>query len=349
MTIGIGQLLEQLEQKLDLLRRACLERSGALIVAFSATSLGDLGDALAQGFNGAGSGDLDAWIAVGADGTVTAYTGKCEFGQGLYTAQLQLVAEELSVPIDRVRLIQCDTSMTPDQGTTSGQQSHPANFNTSNLALAAATARQALVRMASDRLGAPASDLVARDGRVSVRSAPSRSAGYGDLVGGRRFDLPLDAKATRRHPREWTVLGTSVPRVDMRDMVTGRFEFVHNVRVPAMLHGRVVRPPSVGATLIGVDEASIRALPGIVKVVVKGNFVGVVAEKPWQAVQAAERLGVNWTRGTTLSPQRDLYATLTLPTTGRPTTTCAPKPNFMRRFGPVMVSAPMSRFTWPTA
>ena len=108
---------------------------------------------LAQGINGAGSAQLDSWIAIGADGTVTAYTGKCEFGQGLYTAQMQLVAEELSVPFERVRLIQCDTSMTPDQGTTSGQQSHPANFNRANLALAAATARETLVRLASARLG----------------------------------------------------------------------------------------------------------------------------------------------------------------------------------------------------
>ena len=119
---------------------------------------------LAQGFNGTGSPQLDSWIAIAADGTVTAYTGKCEFGQGLYTAQMQLVAEELGVPFNRVRLIQCDTSMTPDQGTTSGQQSHPTNFNRTNLALAAATARETLVRLASAQLGAPPQDLVAKDG-----------------------------------------------------------------------------------------------------------------------------------------------------------------------------------------
>ena len=90
-------------------------------------------------------------------------------------------------------------------------------------------------------------------------------------------------------------------------MVMGRFEFVHNVRVPGMLHGRVVRPPEVGATIGSVDETSIRELPGIVKVVVKGNFVGVVAQKPWQAMQGAERLEVSWTRGTPLSSHADLY------------------------------------------
>jgi nicotinate dehydrogenase subunit B len=292
-------------------RRSFLKGSGAIVVAFSSAGFVDrLSDVFAQGFNGTGSTQLDAWIAIGRDGIVTAYTGKCDFGQGLYTAQMQLVAEEVCVPLNRVRLIQCDTSVTPDQGTTSGQQSHPTNFNHTNLALAGATARQTLIRLASDKLGAPASDLVARDGVIALKSNASRSIAYGDLIGGQRFNLQLDQTATRKHPREWTVLGTPVPRVDMRDMVTGQFEFVHNVKVPGMLHGRVVRPPEVGATVGSVDEGSIRDLPGIVKVVVKGNFVGVVAEKPWQAIQAAERLKVNWNRGTGLQPHEDLYGTL---------------------------------------
>jgi CO/xanthine dehydrogenase Mo-binding subunit len=292
-------------------RRAFLKGSGALLVAFSSAATVDgPGEVFAQGFNGAGSVQLDAWIAIGRDGVVTAYTGKCDFGQGLYTAQMQLVAEEVCVPLAQVRLVQCDTSVTPDQGTTSGQQSHPANFNHANLALAGATAREALMRMASARLGAPAADLVARDGVVSLRNNTSRSVRYGDLIGGQRFNVPLDQAAKRKPQNEWTVLGTSVPRVDMRDMVTGRFEFVHNVRVPGMLHGRVVRPPDVGATVASVDESSVRNLPGLVRVVVKQNFIGVVAEKPWQAIQAAEQLRVNWTSGSPLPPQADLYATL---------------------------------------
>ena len=230
-------------------RRAFLKGSGALVVAFSSAPVANsLGVMFAQGFNGTGSAQLDSWVAIGRDGIVTAFTGKCDFGQGLYTAQMQLVAEEVCVPLSRVRLIQCDTSVTPDQGTTSGQQSHPTNFNHANLALAGATARQALIRMASEILGVPVSDLVARDGLVVLKTDPSRSAGYGDLIGGRRFNIQLDQSAVRKHPREWSVLGTPVPRVDMRDMVMGRFEFVHNVKVPGMLHGCVVRPPEVGAT-----------------------------------------------------------------------------------------------------
>jgi CO/xanthine dehydrogenase Mo-binding subunit len=289
-------------------RRAFLKGSGALIVTFTSASLVDrMSGVLAQGINGTGNNQLDAWIAIGQDGIVTAYTGKCEFGQGLYTAQMQLVAEELSVPFNRVRLIQCDTSMTPDQGTTSGQQSHPANFNHTNLALAAATARETLVRLASSQLGAPPQDLVAKDGVITVKTTPSKNVAYGALVGGKKFEVALDPKAARKHPREWTVLGTSVPRVDMRAMATGEFEFVHNVRVPGMLHGRVVRPPAPGATVMSVDEDSVRAMPGLVKVVVKSSFVGVVAEKAWQAVQAAEKLRVTWTQGAALSPQNDAY------------------------------------------
>src|SRR5262245_51192141 len=259
-------------------RRSFLRGSGAVIVAFASTGV-DLADVFAQGFNGTGSRQLDSWLAIGTDGIVTAYTGKCDFGQGLYTAQMQLVAEELCVAFDRVRLIQCDTSRTPDQGTTSGQQSHPTNFNRANLALAAATARETLVRLAATRLGTPAQDLVAKDGIISVKAAPSRSVTYGALIGGQKFNIQLDPKAVRKHPREWTVLGTPVPRVDMRAMATGQFEFVHNVRVPGMLHGRVVRPPTPGATVMGVDESSVRGMPGLVKVVVKNNFIGVVADK----------------------------------------------------------------------
>jgi CO/xanthine dehydrogenase Mo-binding subunit len=293
-------------------RREFLTRSGALIVTFSAagvvSNLG-LGPGLAsaQGINGSPGTALDSWIAIAADGRVTAYTGKCEFGQGLFTAQTQLIAEELSVPLDRVRLIQCDTALTPDQGTTSGAQSHPANFNTTNLALAGATAREALVRLASIRLGVPVDQLSTKDGIVSAASDPAKSVSYGDLVGGRKFDVGLDANAKRKHPSTWTVLGTPVKRLDIPALATGRFEFVHNVRVPGMLHGRVVRPPSVGASLVSVDESSVRDMPGLVKVVVRNNFVGVVAEKPWQAIQAAAGLKATWSAGSGLPAQSTFH------------------------------------------
>jgi CO/xanthine dehydrogenase Mo-binding subunit len=292
-------------------RRHFLKGSGALVVAFSVAEFaGKLGIApermLAQGGNTPQT--LDSWIAIGNDGAVTAYTGRADMGQGMSTVQTQLIAEELSVPVNRVRLVQCDTAMTPDQGTSSGSQAHPVNFNHENLAQAGATAREALMAMASTKLGAPIDQLTVANGVISVKSDASKKATYGELIGGKRFNMNLQANAKRKPQKDWTVLGTSVPRVDMAELVTGRFEFTHNVRVPGMVHGRVVRPPAIGATLVSVDESSVSGLPGNVKVVMKKNWVGVVADKPWQAIQAAEKLKVTWTPGTGLPSQRDFYS-----------------------------------------
>jgi CO/xanthine dehydrogenase Mo-binding subunit len=289
-------------------RRVFLKRSGALVVGFTA-----LGKAqVLQGpFPGSPAlGQLDSWIAIGTDGKITAFSGKEELGQGISTAQQQLVAEELCVPFDRVTLIYCDTALTPDQAHTSGSQSHPANFNQSNLAQAGATAREVLLQLASQRLQVPVEQLTASDGAVRVKSDPSRQVTYGQLAGAKKFNLALSSSAKRKPASEWTVLGTPARRPDMPAMVAAEFEFVHNVRVPGMLHGRVVRPPSVGSTLISVDQDSLKGMPGLVKVVVKANFVGVVAEKPWQAMQAASKLKVNWTPGTGLTPQAGFYESL---------------------------------------
>jgi nicotinate dehydrogenase subunit B len=298
-------------------RRNFLKSTGALIVGFSATQLAAASTAAAapgleqgpQGPQGARavSGQLDSWIAVGGDGVVTAYTGKCELGQGLQTAQIQLIAEEVGVPVSRVRLIQCDTALTPDQGTTSGSQSHPTNFNALNLAQACATARDALVQLAAARLGIAPDQLSAADGLVSAKGDRSKRVAYAELIGGNRFNVPLNPKAARKPASAWTVLGTSVPRVDLPAMVTGQLEYVQNVRVPGMLHGRVVRPPEVGATLQSVDEHSVEDVPGLVKVVVRKNFVGVVAENEWQAIQAAGKLEAAWDPGPGLPPHDRFY------------------------------------------
>ena len=292
-------------------RRRFLKGGGALIVGFSAAGLASRlglapGAALAQATR-ATDGQLDSWLAIAADGSVTAYTGKCELGQGMHTAQIQVIAEELGVPVARIRLVQCDTAVTPDQGTTSGSQSHPTNFNERNLAQAGATAREALLQLAAARLGVAADQLTIADGFVAVRSDATKKVSYADLVGGKKFNVALDPKAARKPAREWKVLGTSVPRVDMPAMATGQLVFVHNIRMPGMVHGRVVRPPEVGATLVRVDEASVANVPGLVKVVVRKNFVGVVAEKPWQATQAAAKLKATWSPGIGLPSQQRFY------------------------------------------
>jgi len=280
-------------------RRDFLKATGVLTVGFSLHGVAELATQ-APGFNGTGSNALDSWLAIAADGSVTVYTGKCELGTGLYTAQMQLIAEELCVPLNRVKLIQCDTALTPDQGTTSGAQSHPTNFNQANLAQACATAREALKKLASTRLAVSTDQLDVKDGVVSVKANAAQRVTYGELIGGKKFNLALDPAAKRKPAGEWTILGKPTPRLDIPAMATGQFEYVHNVRVPGMLHGQVVRPPSIGASVKGVDEGSIRNLPGVVKVVVKNNFVGVVANKPWQAIQAAAKLKVEWAAGRAL-------------------------------------------------
>jgi len=287
-------------------RRSFLKTSGALIVGFGS---GGLIVTRAQGpLQGSPAmNQLDSWIAIATDGSITAFSGKEELGQGISTAQQQLVAEELSVPFNRVKLIYCDTAITPDQAHTSGSQSHPTNFNQGNLAQAGATARDALFRMASQKLGVPVDQLTASDG---VISSGSKRVTYGQLIEGKKFNLALDSKAKRKSPSQWTVLGKPIARPDMAELVTGKFEFVHNVRLQGMLHGRVVRPPSVGATVASVDESSVEGMPGLVKVVVKKNFVGVVAEKPWQAMQAAAKLKITWNPGPALPDQATFYESL---------------------------------------
>jgi CO/xanthine dehydrogenase Mo-binding subunit len=292
-------------------RRTFLKGSGSLIVGFAVADLaGPLGVGSAVGLAQAPPDrrtQLDSWIAIASTGAVTAYTGKCELGQGLFTAQTQLVAEELGVPLSRVTLIQCDTALTPDQGTTSGAQSHPTNFRNAGLARAAASAREALVQLAAARLGVPADQLTVSDGSVKVRTDASRSVSYGELIGGRRFDIPLNASARRKPHGEWTVLGKPAARIDIPSLVTARMEYVHNHRVPGMLYGAVVRPPSVRATLVSVDDSSVKGMPGFVRAVVKKNFVGVVAEKPWQALQIANRLKATWAPGAALPDHRGYY------------------------------------------
>src|ERR1700720_2180978 len=224
-------------------RREFLIGCGALVVSFrtrplSALSLQDHGP-FGTHPSHIDPEKLDSWLAVGADGTITAYTGKCDFGQGVFTAQSQLVAEELCVRVARVKLIQCDTSICPDQGTTSGSQSTPTNFNSENLALAAATAREALLSLAAKKLAEPVENLTVADGVITATTG--RHVRYEDLIGNKHFHLPLSATAKRRSAADWTVLGKPIPSLDRTTLVTGQFEFVHHVRVPGMLHGRVVR------------------------------------------------------------------------------------------------------------
>ncbi len=299
MTADAREALE----KAGLSRRDFFQTAGALIVSFSAA--GKLTGQTATVDPPVNR--VDSWVAITADNQVKGYAGKCEFGQGFKTVQYQLFAEELGVAIESVQLTICDTAQCPDQGVSSGSQGHPTQFGPSALRQALATAREALLGMAAQRLGAASGDLAVENGEVFVKADPSKRVAYGALIGGKRFDLTINPNAVPKHPSEYTVLGTSVARYDIPEKATGQYEFIQNVRVPGMLHGKVVRPPAIGAKVVSVDEASVAGLPGNVKVVVKNDFVGVVADKEWQALQAAQELKVTWSTPAALPAQAGFY------------------------------------------
>src|SRR5436309_8022783 len=313
-------------------RRDLLKGSGALGVS---CSIAPVGDAFAQGAAPAkpvALTDLDSFLAIDARGQVMVYSGKVDLGTGVATALRQIVAEELDVPFSRIALLQGDSRLTPDQGKTWG--SLTIQVGGMQLRNAAATARGALLEEAAKRLNAKQEDLKVADGVVS---AGTKRVSYGQLIGGKNFALKLDhAKpAQAKDPKNHTVVGKSIPRVDIPGKATGRFAYIHDIRVPGMLHGRVVRPPAIGATLQGVDESSVKDVAGLVKVVRQGNFLGVVAQSEWGAITAARKLK---------APGRPGRACLSRPSS---TTTCAP-PRWCRTRSLAMSATPRRRLR-PTA
>jgi nicotinate dehydrogenase subunit B len=286
-------------------------KAGSLVVAFSLT--GGSGTALAQQQNTAVRAtpakpviltEVDSFLTIDPDGAVTVYSGKVDLGTGVKTALTQIVADELDVTMSSVRIVQGDTLTTPDQGPTFGSLS--IQIGGMQIRNAAALARAALLEAAAERLNAKPEELSIENG---VITNPTGQVTFGQLIGGKTFDLKVDhTKPPRwKDAKAYKHIGTSVARLDIPDKVTGRFTYMHDVRVPGMLHGCVVRPPAIGAELEAVDEASIRAIPGIVKVVREGNFLGVVAESEWSAIRAARGLEATWSEWKGLPEQAKLY------------------------------------------
>ncbi len=251
---------------------------------------------------------LDDWLAIEPDGTIRASSGKVELGTGVCTALAQIVAEELDVPFKRVRMIMGDTARTPDEGYTAGSMT----INTSGTALrqAAAEARRALLEMASEQLDAWTDELVVQDGVISVKRFPDRSITYAELMGGKPFNREVSGSAPLKPVKSYHIVGTSVPRVDIPGKFTGQASFIQDLRLPGMLHARVVKPPSIGSKLVSIDESSIADVPGLVKLVQRGNFIGVVTEREEQALLAAKSLRVEWRETATLPRMEDLYSFL---------------------------------------
>ncbi len=272
------------DESFSLPRRRFFKKSGALAVAFSlAPSLLN-----AQAARPALPGSLnnfrklDSWLAINADGTVAFFSGKVELGQGITTALTQIVADELDIDMARIRFVSGDTDRTPDEGVTAGslsiQQSGTA------LRFAAAEVRALLLAAAAQKLGAPAESLQVADGTVS--SASGGKATYWELSG----SVPLGREATPgvkpKTAAQHKVVGKSVPRRDIPAKVTGGEAYVQDMRLPGMVFGRVVRPPSLTAKLQSVDEAAARAMPGVVAVIRDGSFLAVAAEREEQAIAA---------------------------------------------------------------
>jgi nicotinate dehydrogenase subunit B len=293
------------------LSRRELLKSGALIIGFNLFE--PVARVFAQGLQGgtplsnAGGlppGQLDSWLAIAPDGTVSVFTSKVDLGTGTGTSLGQIVAEELDVPVLRIRMEIGDTTRSVDQGRTSA--SRTLERAGPQLRQAAAAARQELLKRASVQLGAPADQLTVTDGVVSVSGNSAKNVSYATLVGGRQFDTTIQASGEQwdlnlasdvkaKDPKDYKVVGTSVARFDLPPKFTGQFLYAHDVRVPGMLHGRVVRPPVVNSKPASIDQASIRDIPGVVQVVQKGNFIGVVAQTEWAAIRAARVLKVTWT------------------------------------------------------
>jgi nicotinate dehydrogenase subunit B len=237
-------------------------------------------------------GQIDSWLSVNADGTVVMKTGKVELGQGTVTATKQLVADELDVAFEKIKHIQSDTWHTVDQGTTSGSQSTSTENGPSGVRQAAAEARAALLSMASAKLGVALSGLTVTDGVVS---GGGKQVSYAELVGGKLFNLPVTGKAVPKPYTAYKVAGTSVPRDDIPEKVFGNYTYAQDVKLPGMVHARVVRPPTLDSTLVKVDGfPNGKAPPDYLQTVVKNNYVAVVAKTEWGAIQAAEQLRVTW-------------------------------------------------------
>jgi nicotinate dehydrogenase subunit B len=282
-------------------RRDALIGSGALIVSFSLA--GSPNAVQAQGAaKPLALTEVDSFLAIDKAGNVTMYSGKVELGTGISTALRQIVAEELDVPVNRIALIQGDTLLTPDQGKT--WASLTIQIGGMQLRQASAAARQALLAEAAKKLGTD--QLTVADGIIS---GGGKKVSYGELIGGKSFAIKLDPKqpVKEKAPKDYRIVGTSTPRVDIPDKVTGRFTYMQDYKVPGMLHGRVVRPPAIGAKLESVDESSIKGVAGIVKVVREGNFLGVVASNEWAAIKGAQLLKASWSKSETLPEQAKLW------------------------------------------
>ena len=278
-------------------RRSLLAGAAALIVTFS------LPRGANAGVSTVAADSVDAYLSIAPDGAVTVFAGKVDLGTGARAALRQMVAEELGLSPERIALIEGDTALTPDQGSTGG--STGIMVGGVQIRQAAATARAQLLKLAAASLRRPVGDLETSDGSV-VNRGGGETVSFASLIGGAAFELPVDKTAPLRNPDAYTIVGTSYPRPDIPAKLTGRHAYVQDHRVDGMLHARVVRPPAIGAHLLEVDTSSIVDIPGAQTVRIK-DFLAVVAPREWDAVRALRQLKATWSEAAMLPGSDNLF------------------------------------------
>jgi nicotinate dehydrogenase subunit B len=300
--------MTRMEKSRHFSRRTALKAGGALVISIGAPLPMELARA-AEDVRLAGAqppltpDQLSSYIAVNADGTVSAFYGKIDGGQGLHIAIAQMVADELDVPFKAVRVVMGDTGTSVNQGGASGATG--VQQGGKQLRVAAAEARRVLIELASEKLGVPVERLSVDNGVVHTGAEMAQSISYSDLVDGRYFNVALawngkignplyaPGKAKSKDPKEHKIVGQPIKREDVAPLVFAQQDFITDIKVPGMLHGRMIRPAVAGAVPVNVDENSIKDIPGA-RVVWNQGFLGVVADKEWDAIKAARDLRVTW-------------------------------------------------------
>ena len=303
-------------------RRDFIKSSGMLVVGVSAMSAAQA-SFFEAGAQTSASGpypdpdfrQLDSWIVIREDNTATFYVGKTDLGQGTGTAFRQIMSDELDIAYDKTSCVMGNTDLTVDQGGSGG--SDALQTDGYPMRRVAAEARRVLLDMASSRFGVPVASLVVSEGVISVTADPSRRITYGELIGGKKFNVTLTGKNTDtttgvaqlKSVQELKSVGQSPQRYDIPPKVDGSLKWAVDARVPGMLHARNVKPPVAGATLVSIDESSVRGTPGFIKIVSKGNYLAVVCEREEQAIRAASQLKVQWKKPATapFPPSEDLF------------------------------------------
>ena len=280
--------------------------AGALVVGFSWG--GAASAAAAPSLSPAKAVDkarTESFVAIQADGRATVYTGKVDLGNGSRTALAQLAADELDLPFDRITLVMGDTATTPDQWLT-GASTTIAQGGM-ELRRACATGRAALLARGAAKLGVAAGDASCRDGAVFVKAEPARRVGYAELVAAAPLELAVDPKVVLKKPADYQWIGKPVPRVDIPGKLTGEWPYIHDFRVPGMLHARVLRPGNVGASLLSVDDSAAKQVGGYVRTVRKGDFLAVLAKTEWGAIKAMRAVKAQWGAAEPLPDQATVF------------------------------------------